>query len=209
MRFATEYGDVALTFDDVLLAPGYSETLPAGVNLRSRLVAGIDLNIPVVSAAMDTVTEAPMAIALAKLGGIGVIHRNLTPEAQADEVHKVKRAEFAGPPVDRLDPGDNHRLLRVAPVEAGRKHPEPDLRTNQPQLVGGLLEQFLYVREDEHTPSPDLHRVAADGGHDGSFSTCGGDNYAGIVVALAQVPVHCFDRLGLIRSQMHYWSALA
>lgn len=101
MQFADEYGQTALTFDDVLLAPGYSEVLPAETRLRTRLAGDIHLNIPVISAAMDTVSEAPMAIALARLGGIGVIHRNLTPEEQAGEVEKVKRSE-SGMIVDPL-----------------------------------------------------------------------------------------------------------
>ena len=101
MKFAPEYGDLALTFDDVLLAPGYSEVLPAEVDLRTRLTADIHLNLPVMSAAMDTVTEAHMAIGLARLGGIGVIHRNLTPTEQAEEVDKVKRSE-SGMIVDPL-----------------------------------------------------------------------------------------------------------
>jgi IMP dehydrogenase len=86
-------GDVALTFDDVLLAPGYSEVLPAEVDIKTRLAADIYLNIPVVSAAMDTVTEAKMAIALARQGGIGIIHRNLSVEEQVEEVDKVKRSQ--------------------------------------------------------------------------------------------------------------------
>lgn len=101
MRFAAEYGEIALTFDDVLLTPGYSQVLPADVSLRTRLIDDITLNIPVLAAAMDTVTEASMAIALARLGGIGVIHRNLTPEEQAEEVDKVKRSE-SGMIVDPL-----------------------------------------------------------------------------------------------------------
>ncbi|MBW7959078.1 MAG: IMP dehydrogenase [Candidatus Promineofilum sp.] len=101
MRFAPGFGDVALTFDDILLAPGYSQVLPAEVDLRTRLTGDIYLNIPVMSAAMDTVTEAHMAIGLARLGGIGVIHRNLTPEEQAEEVDKVKRSE-SGMIVDPL-----------------------------------------------------------------------------------------------------------
>ena len=82
-----------LTFDDVLLIPAYSEVLPREVSLKSRFSRNISLNIPIVSAAMDTVTEAPMAIALAREGGIGVIHKNMSIEAQAAEVRKVKRAE--------------------------------------------------------------------------------------------------------------------
>src|SRR5579875_1316296 len=83
----------ALTFDDVLLLPGHSEILPSGVDLKTRLTAEIGLNLPIISAAMDTVTEARLAIALAQAGGIGVIHRNLDPEEQAEEVRKVKRYE--------------------------------------------------------------------------------------------------------------------
>ena len=80
----------ALTFDDVLLAPGYSEVLPADVSLATCLAADIQLNIPVISAAMDTVTEAPMAIALARQGGLGIIHRNMSVEEQVEESFLTK-----------------------------------------------------------------------------------------------------------------------
>ena len=83
----------ALTFDDVLLVPGHSEVLPAEVDLGVTLAPGIRLNIPLLSAAMDTVTEARLAIALAREGGVGVLHRNLTAAQQAEEVDKVKRSE--------------------------------------------------------------------------------------------------------------------
>jgi IMP dehydrogenase len=89
MRIAKE----ALTFDDVLLQPGYSEVLPREVDLGTRLTAEISLNIPILSAAMDTVTEARLAIALAQEGGIGVIHKNMTIEEQARQVHIVKKFE--------------------------------------------------------------------------------------------------------------------
>ncbi len=83
----------ALTFDDVLLIPAHSQVLPRDVSLRTRLTRTINLNIPLVSAAMDTVTEARLAIAIAQEGGIGIIHKNITPRAQAAEVAKVKRFE--------------------------------------------------------------------------------------------------------------------
>src|SRR5688500_3647343 len=82
-----------LTFDDVMLVPAYSEVLPTEVDVRSRLTRTIELNIPIVSAAMDSVTEARAAIAMARHGGIGIIHKNLTAQAQAHEVDRVKRAE--------------------------------------------------------------------------------------------------------------------
>jgi IMP dehydrogenase len=89
MRIARE----ALTFDDVLLQPDYSDVLPREVDLTTRLTTGINLNIPLLAAAMDTVTESRLAIALAQEGGIGVIHRNMTAEQQAHEVLLVKKFE--------------------------------------------------------------------------------------------------------------------
>ncbi|MGM0702991.1 MAG: IMP dehydrogenase [Pseudomonadota bacterium] len=89
LRMAQE----ALTFDDVLLVPGYSEVLPKDVSLRTRLTRDLALNIPLVSAAMDTVTEARLAIAMAQEGGIGIIHKNMTIAHQAAEVRKVKKHE--------------------------------------------------------------------------------------------------------------------
>jgi len=89
MRFEQE----ALTFDDVLLVPAHSTVLPRDVSLKTQLTRGISLNIPILSAAMDTVTEARLAIALAQEGGIGIIHKNMTAEEQAREVSKVKRFE--------------------------------------------------------------------------------------------------------------------
>src|SRR5215813_261874 len=83
----------AYTFDDVLLKPGLSDVLPSEVDLRSRITREIALNIPIVASAMDTVTEAAMAIAMAQAGGIGVIHRNIEPDEQAGLVRQVKKFE--------------------------------------------------------------------------------------------------------------------
>ncbi len=83
----------ALTFDDVLLLPAFSNVLPKDVSLKTRLTRGIELNIPLVSAAMDTVTEARMAIAIAQEGGIGILHKNMDIAAQAAEVRRVKKYE--------------------------------------------------------------------------------------------------------------------
>jgi IMP dehydrogenase len=83
----------ALTFDDVLLKPSYSEVLPTEVDVTTRLTRSLRLNIPLLSAAMDTVTSADMAIAMARAGGIGIVHKNMSPENQAAEVRKVKKSE--------------------------------------------------------------------------------------------------------------------
>ena len=83
----------ALTFDDVLLVPAFSDVLPRDTDLTTQLTRNIELRIPLLSAAMDTVTEAPLAIAMAQVGGIGIVHKNGSPQAQADEVQKVKRYE--------------------------------------------------------------------------------------------------------------------
>lgn len=85
--------ELALTFDDVLLLPGESAVLPKDVDLKTKLTANITLNIPLLSAAMDTVTEARLAIALAQEGGMGIIHKNMSIEAQAAQVRKVKKFE--------------------------------------------------------------------------------------------------------------------
>ena len=88
-----KFGMRGLTFDDVLLVPAKSDVLPKEVDVSTNLTRDIKLNIPIMSSGMDTVTEAPMAIAVAREGGIGVIHKNMSIAAQAREVDKVKRSE--------------------------------------------------------------------------------------------------------------------
>ncbi len=108
-----------LTFDDVLLAPAFSEVLPKDVDVRTRLCRGLDLNIPILSAAMDSVTESRTAITMAREGGIGILHKNLPIEAQAREVERVKRAEsgmILGPVTARPS-----QSLRAA-LEVMREH---------------------------------------------------------------------------------------
>ena len=111
----------ALTFDDVLLEPGLSEVLPTEVDVRSRITRDIALNIPIVSSAMDTVTEAAMAIAMAQAGGIGVIHRNLEPEEQAEQVRQVKKFE-SGMVVNPVTIHPDATLADALDADAGEPH---------------------------------------------------------------------------------------
>jgi IMP dehydrogenase len=111
---------LALTFDDVLLLPGHSMLLPRDADVRTRLCRDITLNVPLLSSAMDTVTEAPMGIAMARLGAIGILHKNLSPLAQAREVRKVKKA-MTGVILDpvTLGPGNSLREARTLMRERG------------------------------------------------------------------------------------------
>ena len=109
----------ALTYDDVLIVPGYSEVLPGDVDLKSRFSRNITVNVPIVSSAMDTVTESGTAIVMAQEGGLGVIHKNLTPEEQAFEVEKVKKYE-SGMVVDPFTVGPDQTLSHV--FEAMKRH---------------------------------------------------------------------------------------
>ncbi len=90
---ASKFAGEGLTYDDVLLIPAFSNVLPREVSIQTKFSKNITLNVPIVSAAMDTVTESEMAIAMAREGGIGVLHKNMSVESQAAEVKKVKRSE--------------------------------------------------------------------------------------------------------------------
>ncbi len=105
-------GREALTFDDVLLQPGHSFVMPGEVDIRTRVTRQIELNIPIISSAMDTVTEGRLAIAMAQAGGLGVIHRNLSPEQQAEEVRQVKKFE-SGMVVNPLTIGPDATLAEA------------------------------------------------------------------------------------------------
>lgn len=125
-------GEAALTFDDVLLQPARSDVLPTDTDIRSRVTKDIELSLPILSSAMDTVTESPMAIAMAQAGGIGVIHRNLEPDAQAEQVRQVKSFESGmvvnpitiGPDAtlaDALELMERNKISGIPVVENGGK----------------------------------------------------------------------------------------
>src|SRR5438876_9501164 len=144
----------ALTFDDVLLVPQRSEVLPSEVDIATRLTRNIMLRTPIISAAMDTVTEAPLAIAMAQEGGMGIIHKNMTIEAQAAEVDKVKRSE-SGMIVDPVTVAPTQRVaealdvmdkfrIRGVPVTVGTK------------LVGILTNRDLRFETRTNLPVSDL-----------------------------------------------------
>src|SRR5713226_4145301 len=124
----------ALTFDDVLLVPQRSEVLPSEVDIATRLTRNISLRTPIISAAMDTVTEAPLAIAMAQEGGMGIIHKNMTIEAQAAEVDKVKRSE-SGMIVDPVTVSPTARVAEALDVMAKFRI------SGVPVTVGTKLEQ--------------------------------------------------------------------
>jgi IMP dehydrogenase len=141
VQWTAKVGDEALTFDDVLLVPGYSEVHPRSVDIRSRFSRRITLNVPIVSAAMDTVTEAELAIAIAREGGIGVIHKNLPIAEQASQVDRVKRSE-SGMIVDpvTLPPG---ATIREAHAIMARFHISGVPITEDGRLVGILTNRDL------------------------------------------------------------------
>ncbi len=153
--------ELSLTFDDVLLRPGPSDVLPSDVDFKTQLTREISLNIPVLSAAMDTVTEARLAIAMAQAGGIGVIHRNLTVEQQAAEVEQVKKFESGmvvnpltlSPDAtlkEALDLGKQHGFSGFPVVEKSPGSSEPG------KLVGILTNRDVRFAHDERQPVSEL-----------------------------------------------------
>ncbi|MFM7174163.1 MAG: IMP dehydrogenase [Caldilinea sp.] len=144
----------ALTFDDVLLIPGYTEILPDQVTLRTELHPRLQLNIPVVSAAMDTVTESELAIALARQGGLGVIHRNLSGAEQAAEVDKVKRSE-SGMIVDPITLPPDATLHDAEQLMAKYKISGVPITDKSGRLVGILTNRDVRFATDSLRPIRD------------------------------------------------------
>lgn len=150
----------ALTFDDVLLRPGHSRVMPSHVDVTSRLTREITLNLPIVSSAMDTVTEARMAIAMAQAGGIGVIHQNLSPAEQAAEVRKVKRFE-SGMVVDPITIFPDETLadalaLMSAQGISGIPVVERGAGATKGKLVGILTNRDVRFAQDNRQPIAEL-----------------------------------------------------
>ncbi len=145
-----------LTFDDVLLEPGPSDVMPTQVNTATRLTRQIGLNIPIVSAAMDTVTESRLAIALAQSGGMGILHRNLTVEEQADQVREVKRYE-SGMVINPLTINPETRLKDIRAIKA-RRHISgfPVVEPDTGRLVGILTNRDMRFERSDETPASAL-----------------------------------------------------
>jgi IMP dehydrogenase len=141
----------ALTFDDVLLVPQYSEVLPKEVNLRTRFTRNVELNIPIVSAAMDTVTESRTAIALARLGGIGVIHKNMDIETQAREVERVKKSE-SGIIIDPVKVYPEDSIAKALEIMATFKISGVPVVDHTGKLVGILTNRDLRFERDFSKP---------------------------------------------------------
>jgi IMP dehydrogenase len=148
VSWTDKVGPEALTFDDVLLVPGYAATHPRDVDTRSRFTRGIGVNIPVVSAAMDTVTESALAIAMARLGGIGVIHKNMSIPEQVAQVDRVKRSE-SGMIVDPVTLPPSATLADARAIMA-RFHISGVPITEHGRLVGILTNRDLRF-EDDHS----------------------------------------------------------
>ena len=146
-RFAQE----GLTFDDVLLVPGYTETLPSDVDLSVTLHERLQLHIPVLSAAMDTVTESELAIALARQGGLGVVHRNLSPTQQAEEIDKVKRSE-SGMIVDPVTLQPDATLAEAEAVMSRYRISGVPITDEQGKLVGILTNRDVRFATDYRLP---------------------------------------------------------
>jgi IMP dehydrogenase len=141
-----------LTFDDVLLEPGPSDVMPTQVDVSTRFTREIKLNIPLVSAAMDTVTESRLAIALAQAGGMGILHRNMTVEQQADQVREVKRYE-SGMVINPLTIGPNTTLGEVREIKARRKISGFPVVDENGKLCGILTNRDMRFETDAKAPA--------------------------------------------------------
>ncbi|MGD8767069.1 MAG: IMP dehydrogenase, partial [Methyloceanibacter sp.] len=147
---------MALTFDDVLIRPGPSDVLPNEVQVSSRVTKSISVNVPILSSAMDTVTEARLAIAMAQAGGIGVIHRNMDAELQAAEVAQVKKFE-SGMVVNPVTTNPDARLADALQLMAAYKISGiPVVETGSGRLVGIVTNRDVRFATNESQPVSEL-----------------------------------------------------
>ena len=145
-----------LTFDDVLLEPGPSDVMPTQVTTETKFTREISLNIPLVSAAMDTVTESRLAIAMAQAGGMGILHRNLTVDEQADHVREVKRYE-SGMVINPLTINPETTLAEIREIKARRKISGfPVVEAKSGKLVGILTNRDMRFEGDDKVPASAL-----------------------------------------------------
>ncbi|MBX5200505.1 IMP dehydrogenase [Rhizobium sp. NZLR1] len=151
----TATGADALTFDDVLLQPGHSEVMPGQTNISTRIAWDFDLNIPILSSAMDTVTESRLAIAMAQAGGLGVIHRNLTPIEQAEEVRQVKKFE-SGMVVNPVTIGPDAKLAEALGLMKSHSISGIPVVEKSGRLVGILTNRDVRFASD---PEQKIHEL--------------------------------------------------
>ncbi|MCA6278508.1 MAG: IMP dehydrogenase, partial [Phenylobacterium sp.] len=142
-----------LTFDDVLLEPGASEVMPGQVDTTTRFTREINLNIPIVSSAMDTVTESRLAIAMAQAGGMGILHRNLTVEEQADQVREVKRYE-SGMVINPMTIHPDTTLREIREIKVRRRISGfPVVERGTGRLVGMLTNRDMRFESGDEAPA--------------------------------------------------------
>src|SRR3954453_11596113 len=156
-----KFGKLGLTFDDVMLLPAESSVLPKDVDTASRFTPGIDLKLPVGSAALDTVTEARMAIALARLGGIGVVHRNLSPDDQASQVDRVKRSE-SGMITDPVTLRPHNRVAEALDLMAQFHISGIPITDDTHRLVGILTNRDLRWIDESQVQQPIAEMMTKD-----------------------------------------------
>ncbi|KAG1650439.1 Inosine-5'-monophosphate dehydrogenase [Nymphon striatum] len=160
----TPTGELALTFDDVLLQPGHSEVMPGQTNISTTIAKGIELNLPIMSAAMDTVTESKLAIAMAQAGGMGIVHRNLDPDAQAEEVHQVKKFEsgmVVNPIVENSGTGSQKqgKLVGILTNRDVRFASNPDQKISELMTHENLITVDESVDQEEAKRLLHHHRI--------------------------------------------------
>ena len=150
MKNNTLFQHEALTFDDVLLVPSYSEIIPADTDVRSLITRNINVNIPVVSASMDTVTESKLAIAIALKGGMGIVHKNMSIDKQANEVRRVKRSQ-SGMIKDPITMNKNSNVKDALSIMKKHQIGGIPIINSKNELIGIVTNRDLRFQKDNST----------------------------------------------------------